>query len=135
MAAGEEIVVSQHYDYEIADFASYSDPATWSTMLGKNEVDFLIKIIPKLPVQEFSKLNISKSVQIYSFTSYNQASNRIKTRYITKNVFYSQSRNGELIRREWLRYSEFLDRVYCIPCKLFCKPGCSTLLASDGFKD
>ncbi|KAJ8953426.1 hypothetical protein NQ318_023544, partial [Aromia moschata] len=70
-------------------------------------------------------------------TSFPDSSGKIKTRYLTRNIFTRKLTNGECLERKWLLYSPSKKSVYCYCCRLFnTTTGIGHNLSSpNGYKD
>lgn len=126
------------------DLDYYSDPAKWEDLNDK-KIDFLIRTLPLFPVQEFLKLNISNSKNVYTVKVKTKKKNKdidnenqkckSFNRFISENLFYTKMKSSpdQQVRREWLRYSESSGCIFCVPCKLCSKQGQNVF--TSGFKD
>lgn len=85
----------------------FSDPALWPLMDNKIR-DSIIRNPP--PQQEISSMNFKISLQLYGPKEKRKA---------TSSMFFSNLKNGELKRREWLLYSNSAGKCFCFPCSLF----------------
>ena len=95
-------------------FAIKDDPATWPDRINQNVRDYLVnKGPPKIIVDDFPQNE--------------------KGLHFSKFHCKRKLKNGEVIERPWLIYSESSDKVYCYYCKLF--DNSDTALATSGFNN
>ena len=95
-------------------FAIKDDPATWPDRINQNVRDYLVnKGPPKIIVDNFPQNE--------------------KGLHFSKFHCKRKLKNGEVIERPWLIYSESSDKVYCYYCKLF--DNSDTALATSGFNN
>ncbi|VFQ87752.1 unnamed protein product [Cuscuta campestris] len=92
------------------------DPRNWNTLDSKS-IDVLVKNGPKRDAS-IVKGPKDKFSRRFSSTFF--------TRYLA---------NQERIDRDWLVYSNELDKVFCFCCKIFKKGGGRSSLVNDGFCD
>ncbi|XP_065642774.1 uncharacterized protein LOC136074389 [Hydra vulgaris] len=89
------------------------DPATWPNKINQNVRDYLVnKGPPKITVENFPQNE--------------------KGLHFSKFHCKRKFKNGEVIERPWLIYSESFDKVYCYYCKLF-DTNSDSALATSGF--
>ncbi|XP_065667637.1 uncharacterized protein LOC101237043 isoform X2 [Hydra vulgaris] len=89
------------------------DPATWPNKINQNVRDYLVnKEPPKITVENFPQNE--------------------KGLHFSKFHCKRKLKNGEVIERPWLIYSESFDKVYCYYCKLF-DTNSDSALATSGF--
>jgi len=85
--------------------SSLNDPAKWP-IIDSETIDFIIR---NLSNQDIYQLDFSTSKRLYSS----------QARYITRSMFFTKLKNGEMRKREWLIYSESKGSLFCKSCKLF----------------
>ncbi|KAL4126405.1 hypothetical protein QTP88_010627 [Uroleucon formosanum] len=85
--------------------SSLNDPAKWP-IIDSETIDFIIR---NLSNQDIDKLDFSTSKRLYSS----------QARYVTRSMFFTKLKNGEMRKREWLIYSESKGSLFCKSCKLF----------------
>ena len=106
---------SPHEDVDDSFRSDIFDPRNWDSLNSK-QIDILAQKGPKT----------DKSVK--------GPKDRYHKRFTS--VFYTRIRsNGEYCDRDWLVYSEQLDRVFCFGCKLFTKGHQKGQLANEGCND
>ncbi|KAL4153946.1 hypothetical protein QTP88_001779 [Uroleucon formosanum] len=85
--------------------SSLNDSAKWP-IIDSETIDFIIR---NLSNEDIDKLDFSTSKRLYSS----------QARYVTRSMFFTKLKNGEMRKREWLIYSESKGSLFCKSCKLF----------------
>jgi len=104
-----------------------NDPGTWipNNLLGVISDAIIDLIVKNLPHQDLENVDFTSFERIY----------KDGTRKLTKSMFFAELHNGTKVKREWLRTSSTLKKVFCVPCTLFCRHGNRLQLSYFGFND
>lgn len=97
------------------------DPSKWD----KSDDALLFNLIRHQRTRDIQKLDYSKSRKFFPGDHF---------RFCSPKLFEKKQINGEVIRREWIFYSETLGRMFCLYCQLFSEKR-SGLFVENVFSD
>ncbi|XP_040197362.1 zinc finger MYM-type protein 1-like [Rana temporaria] len=125
--AGENPQEEMPTSVSVREFATQdTDPGLWD-ISNTSTVDYWIRSGPT--ACQNHDCNLLNSGRVYKGTGRENT----QTRYLSKNLFKRELRNGECVKREWLLYSPSQGRLYCFACRLFSKT--ESPFATSGYND
>lgn len=81
---------------------NFNDPGTWPARLSDNQRCYITQ---NRYEKEYHDPDLSKSCR--------------EGRNLTKDWFFKILKNGSKVKRSYLAYSETMNALYCVPCRLF----------------